>query len=185
MDLNLSRIREIRDELQNLFSLIKSPRVYTDYDRYNFLSTELDTLVNILNMLEQRAYKESFVLLRTTFEKFLYFWLMFEGKRFRWTDTYNIRPKISKTPKEARDRTIALRTEKKNGNPKLKDVLQIQPGSLDHEINVTFELCAFSSILLFKCKVFHLKIVYPLENKDDFHTMLTLNLKLCYLNRKS
>jgi hypothetical protein len=49
MDLNLSRIREIRDELQNLFSLIKSPRVYTDYDRYNFLSTELDTLVNILN----------------------------------------------------------------------------------------------------------------------------------------
>jgi hypothetical protein len=90
-------------------------------------------------MLEQRAYKESFVLLRTTFEKFLYFWLMFEGKRFRWTDTYNIRPKISKTPKEARDRTIALRTEKKNGNPKLKDVLQIQPGSLDHEINVTFE----------------------------------------------
>jgi hypothetical protein len=61
MDLNLSRIREIRDELQNLFSLIKSPRVYTDYDRYNFLSTELDTLVNILNMLEQRAYKESFL----------------------------------------------------------------------------------------------------------------------------
>jgi hypothetical protein len=49
MDLNLSRIREIRDELQNLFSLIKNPRVYTDFDRYNFLSTELDTLVNILN----------------------------------------------------------------------------------------------------------------------------------------
>jgi hypothetical protein len=39
------------------------------------------------------------------------------------------------------------------------------------------ELCPVSSILLFKCKVFHLSIVYPLaKNKGDFHTMLTLNL---------
>ena len=41
-----------------------------------------------------------------------------------------------------------------------------------------------SSILLSKCKVFHLSIAYPLsKDKDDFHTMLTLNLSSANLTK--
>ena len=53
-------------------------------------------------------------------------------------------------------------------------------------LTVASGLCKLSVclILLFKCKVFHLKIVYPLaENKDDFHTMLTLNLSCAILTK--
>jgi hypothetical protein len=126
MQLNISRIKEIRREIGDIFSLIKNPRPWSDYDRYYFLCAEFDTLISVLNLLEQGAYKESFVLLRTVFEKFLYFWLMLEGKKYRWMITYNVQPIVSKTPKEARDNTIAhLKTEKNSGNPKLKDVIQI------------------------------------------------------------
>ena len=46
------------------------------------------------------------------------------------------------------------------------------------------EPCPVSSILLSKCKVFHLSIVYPLsKDKDDFHTMLTLNLSSANLTK--
>lgn len=39
------------------------------------------------------------------------------------------------------------------------------------------ERCPVSLILLFKCKSFRLNIIYSLARiKDDFHTMLTLNL---------
>jgi hypothetical protein len=140
MQLDISRIRKIKEETSNIFSIINKPRLYSDYDRYYFLCEEFDTLICILNLLELRAYKESFVLLRTVFEKFLYFWLMLEGKRYRWTVTYNIQPIVSKAPKEARDNTIEHSyAEMKSGNPKLKDVIQIQAGSADQEMNLTFE----------------------------------------------
>ena len=46
------------------------------------------------------------------------------------------------------------------------------------------EPCPVSSILLSKCKVFHLSIAYPLsKDKDDFHTMLTLNLSCANLTK--
>jgi hypothetical protein len=46
------------------------------------------------------------------------------------------------------------------------------------------EACPVSSILLSKCKVFHCSIVYPLsKDKDDFHTMFTLNLSCANLTK--
>lgn len=46
------------------------------------------------------------------------------------------------------------------------------------------EPCSVSSILLSKCKVFHFSIEYPLsKDKDDFHTMLTLNLSSANLTK--
>ena len=46
------------------------------------------------------------------------------------------------------------------------------------------KLCPVSLILLFKCRVFRLSIVYPLaKDKGDFHTMLTLNLGCAILTK--
>jgi hypothetical protein len=161
MLLDISRIRKIKEEMSDIFSIINKPRLYSDYDRYYFLCSEFETLICVLNLLELRAYKESFVLLRTVFEKFLYFWLMLEGNRYRWTVTYNIQPIVSKTPKEARDNTIEhSNAEMKSGNTKLKDVIQIQAGSADQEMNVTFE----SEGLYERGDVSHTEPLIPIYN---------------------
>ena len=68
---------------------------------------ELVTLKNIIDLAERNFFKESFILLRTVFEKFIFFWLMFEGKRYRWTTTYKIMP-IKNTTKYAHDNTLQL-----------------------------------------------------------------------------
>jgi hypothetical protein len=97
-----------KHELDDIFALINKPSYPTDYNRYYFLSTELDTLFRVISLTEIRAYKKSFILLRTVLEKFLFFWLMLEGTTYRWTITYNIIPNKSKTATEARDKTLQL-----------------------------------------------------------------------------
>ena len=53
----------------------------------------------------------------------MYFWLMFEAKKYRWTTTYKIIPKKN-TPKNTRDNTFHLwKKEKAAGNIQFKDVL--------------------------------------------------------------
>jgi len=108
LKLDTDRIKEIRNEINQIFRIVYKPSLWTDYNRYYFLRTEIDTLIAALNLSEEKNYKESFILLRTVLEKFLFFWLMHEGKMYRWTITYNIQPIFSKTPKEARDATMEL-----------------------------------------------------------------------------
>jgi hypothetical protein len=112
---------------------------FLDYNRRIFLRTELDTLFAICNLAESKAYKESFILLRTVFEKFLFFWLMLEGNKYHWTKRYNIQPEESHTPREARDTTIQhWRKEKKKGNPNFQDILTFDAAA-DNVIIVTGE----------------------------------------------
>ena len=100
--------------------------------------SELGTLRNISDLVELDIFKESFIPLRTVFEKFMYFWLMFEAKKYRWTTTYKIIPKKN-TLKNTRDNTFHLwKKEKAAGNIQFKDVLCIQCSKQD-EIIVTYE----------------------------------------------
>jgi len=68
----------------------------------------------------------------------MFFWLMFEGKRYRWTTTYKIMP-IKNTTKYARDNTLQLwKKEKAAGNIKFKDVINMESSKQD-KIIVTYE----------------------------------------------
>jgi hypothetical protein len=85
------------------------------------------------------AYKESFIILRTILEKFLYFWLIFEGLKFKRTIHYTIDVVESKNAKEARDKTLKLWIElQKSGDQRYVN-WHISPGHADDVIIVTFE----------------------------------------------
>ena len=99
----IDRIKNLRNEINDISGLVGNPSYPTDENRCIFFFTEIDTLMTILNFNEQRAYK---ILLRTVLEKFLFFWLMFEGKKYRWIAEYRIHQVISKNSKEARDETL-------------------------------------------------------------------------------
>jgi hypothetical protein len=138
----ISIIKQIAEEVKYIFGdLVYEPAIPTDYDRQDYLFSEIDTLLMILNISQERHYKESFILIRTVFEKFLFFWLMFYGKKYRHPMSYNIQRKTSKTDREARDATMAeWKKFWKNGDSRLRDVISIQAGKNDNIMKVTYEI---------------------------------------------
>lgn len=115
-------------------------RFPTDFNRRHFLFSEIDTLIKVIDLVELNIFKESFIILRTVFEKFLFFWLMFEGKKYRWITTYKIIPNKNNTPKYTRDNTLQLwKKEKAAGNIKFKDVINMESSKQD-KIIVTYEI---------------------------------------------
>jgi len=91
--------------------------------------------------LEEGLYKESLILIRTVFEKFLFFWLMFYGNKYRHPKSYNIQKKTSKTDREARDATMdEWKKLWKQGDSRLRDVISIQPGKSDNVMKVIYEI---------------------------------------------
>jgi hypothetical protein len=140
MNFNPNKIRNMRDEINGISGIIDNYATPTEQNRCNFLFTEMNTLMNVMNLNEQKGYKECFILLRTVLEKFLFFWLMFKGRKYRWTVTFHIIPNISKTITEARNKTLELwKNEMKSGNPYLKSVIDIQAGKKVDNIIVTYE----------------------------------------------
>jgi hypothetical protein len=110
-------------------------------NKSDYLYSELDTLIATLGLLETGKYKESFIVIRTVLEKFLYFWLMMKGRKYRWNRTFHVRPNVGSTAKTARDNTANLwKQQKELGNPDYKDILNIQKSSChDDEFIVTYE----------------------------------------------
>jgi len=145
LDLNekILKIKQIRENVDDIYGEILQKAnlsVGVDDRRTAFFLSELDSLVTILTLLESRAYKESLILTRTVFEKFLYFWLMISGKKYRHNMTHRIIPKESPSEKEARNRTLEKWQElKKCDSPAFASVLNMQPGKKDDEILVTYE----------------------------------------------
>ena len=81
----INKILEIGAELDKIgidIRLDNTKFAYnTDDVRLAYFYSELDTIAKILKALpELKAYKESFIMLRSVFEKFLYFWLMLQDK---------------------------------------------------------------------------------------------------------
>jgi hypothetical protein len=103
----------LKNQTDDIGGIATSSRSFSDYNRHIFLRSELDTLSAICNLAKSRAYKESFILLRTVFEKFLFFWLMLEGNKYRWTRRYYIQREVSRTPKEATKKSTALERREK------------------------------------------------------------------------
>ncbi len=143
---NLSRLKSIRGEVNNIYpdiiSGMKVTRAGIDDTRAIFLLAEMDSLERVIELFEKRAYKESFILLRTVIEKFLYFWLMLEGKRYRWTKYFRVNTKSSSdSVKEGRDNTVNIwRDGKKKGFPDYRNIIDIQPDKKQEDIIVvTYE----------------------------------------------
>ena len=141
MTIDSKVLRRIGNKMDDMFALVNKPSYPTSYNQHFFLLTERDTLLTTLSLVKLRSYKESFILLRTVLEKFLFFWLMLQGRKYRWTETYNIIPKTSQNSKEARDKTLELwKKERKLGSSKLKNAINIQASKKpDNQIYVTFE----------------------------------------------
>jgi hypothetical protein len=148
MDGSLKRLFEIRENIDNIYDDILqdySLNVSIDDRRTAFLLTEFDTLMQTLRLIEHKGYKEALILIRSSFEKFFYFWLMLEGKKYRWTMQYYIQRSTSATDREARDNTLAKwQSGKKSGDPLYAEVIDIQPGREENVIVVNYEWTGLS-----------------------------------------
>lgn len=189
MTIDVNRLKEIRHIIESVWRIVDIPVYPTDTNRKSYMFSELDSLISILSMVDGRGYKECMILLRSILEKFLYFWLMFEGRKYRWTHHYFIEPRTSKTRKEARDKTLELWNNlKKSGDPKYQN-WQIQAGRKDNVIIVTSEeegmfveengkrtgeIIPIYNVLLeeYQPKIKHLSdienMVNSIENRSDF-----------------
>lgn len=77
-------------------------------------------------------------MLRSTFEKFLYYWLMLKGTKYRWTVHYHIEKQASKTTEDARDITLdKWLGEKECGNEAFQEAKKIEKGKQEDEIIVS------------------------------------------------
>jgi len=133
------KLTDYRKQMRFISEIIYGFVYPTDTDRTNYLFTELDSLITVLDLSEKSAYKESFIILRTILEKFLYFWLMFEGIKFRRTIYYTIDVVESKNAKEAREKTLKSWTALKRSGDQTYANWNISPGRADDVIIVTFE----------------------------------------------
>jgi len=123
--------------MNSIWRIVDIPVYPTDSVRKSYFFTEMDTVMTVTTMAENKKYKESLILLRSVFEKFLYFWLMFKGVKFKWTYAYKIVPKTSSTPREARDKTVESWQElRKSGDPKYAN-WEIQKGHKEDVIFLT------------------------------------------------
>jgi hypothetical protein len=140
MEQGISQLTGARSSINNImYDLVRVPAFPTDHNRELFLFSELDSLLAILDMNEQKRYKESFILIRTIFEKFLFFWLMFEGRMYRHPMTYNVLRQTSKTDKEARDSTLARwKKERSEGAEHFRQVVSMDSGKKDSVIKVVY-----------------------------------------------
>lgn len=105
----IKRLSDSKNALGELEHDITAERQFIfnfDDIRMAYLNTEIDTLLFILESSKMERYKESFIMLRSTFEKFLYYWLMLKGTRYRWTVHYHIENQASRTTEEARNTTL-------------------------------------------------------------------------------
>ena len=136
---DIERLKDIRKEMDSLWR-IRDTTVYpTDKVRESYFFNEIESLMLVIDIAETKKYKQSLILIRSVFEKFLYFWLMFCGKRYRWTYPYRIIPRTSSSPREARDRTIeSWRQLKKSGDPKYAK-WEIQKARQENIIYLTVE----------------------------------------------
>lgn len=139
MPVDTQRITQIRKELRFLSGVVDVPVFPTDTNRQSYLFTEIDSLMVVVGLVAKGAYKESFILLRAVLEKFLFFWLMFDGLKYKRTIHYTIEPRISKTPREARDKTLGLWNNLKNSGDSRYTNWDIKSGRLDNVIIVTYE----------------------------------------------
>lgn len=116
--ISLSRELE-KAALRNLESLRVDWSVYLD-----LAMTQLDGLESVLSLLEKKAYKDCFAILRSVLEGTFFLKLMIYGKRFRETRFIKVSPKDSSDPENLRDKIVEQwKKEKKAGNPAFKNVV--------------------------------------------------------------
>lgn len=142
-DGRIERLREIRESNEDIDKEVLNQKImviFVDDKRVVYYLSEMDSAMMVLDLLQKKAYKEAFILIRTIFEKFLYFWLMLEGRRYRWTVQYTITPKESQTVREARDKTYEKwLAERKAGKPNFADVIDMNTSKAEDVIIVTYE----------------------------------------------
>jgi hypothetical protein len=137
--INLTRLKEIRECIDSVWRIVDDPLDPRDSIRKSYMFSELNTLMSIISMVECKSYKECFILLRSVFEKYLYFWLMFDGRKYKWTTHYFVYRTTSITDREARDKTLNMMNNlKMSGDPKYKN-WELQAGRKDNVIIVTTE----------------------------------------------
>ena len=100
----------------------KTFALISDENRLDYFRTELNTLTIVLDLMEKEHFKECFILLRTVLEKFLYFWLMMDDRKYRFKTEYH-ESKLTGEMKESKLNEFhqSLLKAKAQGNPDFKD----------------------------------------------------------------
>lgn len=129
-----AKLREIRNEIEKISEIMEHGTTLMNQYRRDFLFSEIDTLMNVLNL------RECLIVLRTVLEKLLFFWLMLAGEKYRWTYTYTIYPIRSNTRKEARDTTFGFwQNLNKSGDKRFQYVTMLQKAKREDTIIVNYE----------------------------------------------
>lgn len=183
MPIDNERIKVIYQNIHTISEIDKHQRFPTDFNRRHFLFSEIDTLIKVIDLVELNIFKESFIILRTVFEKFLFFWLMFEGKKYRWITTYKIIPNKNNTPKYTRDNTLQLwKKEKAAGNIKFKDVINMESSKQD-KIIVTYEIEGLKNETNLGDEIMPIyNFILKEYNPDDAHLSSVQNLSKTYFH---
>ena len=68
-----AKLREIRNEIEKISEIMEHGTTLMNQYRRDFLFSEIDTLMNVLNLREAHAYKECLIVLRTVSRNFCSF----------------------------------------------------------------------------------------------------------------
>jgi len=133
----LSDIESLKKLAQNGFELIKT--IDKDcthglkvgdtfhYVLFDTIMSQFQSMESVALLIQSNKFKDSFIVLRPVFEMLLYFWLMVEGKKYRFTKTFTIIPKSDSTKKDSRDNTFEKwQAAKKAGDPSYKEIVSMQ-----------------------------------------------------------
>lgn len=142
MESTVERMRQIKELMKSTKSEVMSdkvPMIDVDDVRLDYFYTEMETLSVVLDLMEKKQHKECLILLRTVLEKFLYFWLMMDGRKYRHKTEFRVKRQASKTVEE-RDNIYQLWLKlKKEGSPDFADAVSIQKGKEPDVIVVVYE----------------------------------------------
>lgn len=129
-------ISELKQLAENGFQLIKKIdgdctnglKVADEFHHILFdtIMSQFQSMESVSLLIQSHKFKDAFIVLRAVFEMTLYFWLMVEGKKYRFTKTFTITPNESYSQKEARDITFEKwDKEWKEGDPHYKEISHI------------------------------------------------------------
>lgn len=133
-------LHEVRSLEEDSMNHVENPG-YEMTVFFQFFYSQFISMGSVLLLSKERKYKDSFIILRSIFESYLFLLQMMKCKVYKISREYTIIPSLGSTKKSARDKTLEKWKEawKKVENPEYKDIVGIDKKDED-KIIITYKL---------------------------------------------